>query len=78
MMWTLFRVVGIPLLIAVGIFFGGKYLYDSGKAEKEQEIIIEQQEEYIDTTKRIQDVVKRNRNTNADDAREWLRQRQSN
>lgn len=75
--WTIFSRVGIPNIVALGIFLLGNYLYRSGEKAKEQEVLIEQQENYIDTTRRIQDAVKSNRNHSVDAAREWLRQRNS-
>jgi hypothetical protein len=77
MWWKIINVVGIPIAIGVAIFIGGLYLIDYGKKQAEQEVLIEQQEEYIDTTRRIQNAVKSNRHHSVDAAREWLRQRQS-
>lgn len=71
----MYRQLIVPVVAALGIFLLGYYIYQKGEQSKEQEVLIQQQDDYINTTKRIQDAVKSNRNNDVDAAREWLRQR---
>lgn len=58
----------------VGLSGASFYFYNKGKNEAEKVIILEQQQQYINTRKRIDEATSPNRSPDA--ARDRLRQRQ--
>jgi hypothetical protein len=67
--------IGVAIIVFSLSLGLGFFIYNKGKEVKAQEVVIKQQETYIDTRKRI-DAVSRH-NTSVDDATKRLLERQS-
>jgi hypothetical protein len=67
-------VIGAIIILLTSLGAGSYYLYNKGFKAKEQEVIIQQQENYIQTRRRIDEATSDNRSVS--DAVDRLRARQ--